>query len=73
VEGIGTARLRGWDQHNFLPEVLPAQCKDVDQGSYGLVQDLKSRGMLDDTLVIWGGEFGRTIYWQDIGGCLFKS
>jgi uncharacterized protein (DUF1501 family) len=55
---------RGWDQHNFLPEVLPAQCKDVDQGCYGLVQDLKSRGMLDDTLVIWGGEFGRTIYSQ---------
>ena len=55
---------RGWDQHNFLPEVLPAQCKDVDQGCYGLVQDLKSRGMLEDTLVIWGGEFGRTIYSQ---------
>ncbi|MEO7652436.1 MAG: DUF1501 domain-containing protein, partial [Bryobacteraceae bacterium] len=55
---------RGWDQHNTLPEVLPAQCKDVDQGCYALVQDLKSRGMLDDTLIIWGGEFGRTIYSQ---------
>ena len=55
---------RGWDVHNFLPEVLPSQCKDVDQGCWGLVQDLKSRGLLDSTLVIWGGEFGRTIYSQ---------
>ena len=45
-------------------EVLPSQCKDVDQGAWALVQDLKQRGMLDDTLVIWGGEFGRTIYSQ---------
>jgi uncharacterized protein (DUF1501 family) len=45
-------------------DCLPSQCKDVDQGAYGLVQDLKSRGLLDDTLVIWGGEFGRTIYCQ---------
>jgi arylsulfatase A-like enzyme len=43
---------------------LPSQCKDVDQACYGLIQDLKSRGMLDETLVIWGGEFGRTIYSQ---------
>ncbi|MCI0366246.1 MAG: DUF1501 domain-containing protein, partial [Phycisphaerales bacterium] len=55
---------RGWDVHNSLPGVLPSQCKDVDQGCYALVQDLKQRGMLDDTLVIWGGEFGRTIYSQ---------
>ncbi|QOY89989.1 DUF1501 domain-containing protein [Paludibaculum fermentans] len=55
---------RGWDVHGNLPEVLPSQCKDVDQPSYALVQDLKQRGMLDDTLVIWGGEFGRTIYSQ---------
>ncbi len=55
---------RGWDVHGNLPEVLPSQCKDVDQGCYGLVQDLKSRGLLEDTLVIWGGEFGRTIYSQ---------
>ena len=55
---------RGWDVHGELPEILPAQCKDVDQASYALVQDLKQRGMLDDTLVIWGGEFGRTIYSQ---------
>jgi hypothetical protein len=55
---------RGWDQHALLPETLAAQCKDVDQGCFGLVQDLKSRGLLDETLVIWGGEFGRTVYSQ---------
>lgn len=55
---------RGWDVHAALPDVLPSQCRDVDQGAYALVQDLKARGMLDDTLVIWGGEFGRTIYSQ---------
>ncbi|HBY62374.1 MAG TPA: sulfatase [Solibacterales bacterium] len=55
---------RGWDVHHSLPEVLPAQCRDIDQGCWALVQDLKQRGMLDDTLVIWGGEFGRTIYSQ---------
>jgi len=55
---------RGWDVHGTLPEVLPSQCKDVDQPTWALVQDLKARGMLDDTLVIFGGEFGRTIYSQ---------
>ncbi len=55
---------RGWDVHGNLPEVLPSQCKDVDQASWALVQDLKQHGMLEDTLVIWGGEFGRTIYSQ---------
>ncbi len=55
---------RGWDQHANLPKDLPNQCKDIDQASYALVTDLKRRGMLDDTLVIWGGEFGRTIYCQ---------
>ncbi len=55
---------RGWDQHGSLPRDLASQCKDVDQGCYGLIQDLKQRGMLDDTLVVWGGEFGRTIYCQ---------
>jgi hypothetical protein len=55
---------RGWDVHGLLPEVLPSQCKDVDRALYALVQDLKQRGMLDDTLVVWGGEFGRTIYSQ---------
>jgi uncharacterized protein (DUF1501 family) len=55
---------RGWDQHGNLPGDLPLQCGDVDQPSWALVQDLKMRGMLDDTLVVWGGEFGRTIYCQ---------
>jgi len=55
---------RGWDQHGNLPRDLASQCKDVDQGCFGLIQDLKQRGMLEDTLVIWGGEFGRTVYCQ---------
>jgi len=55
---------RGWDQHGNLPKDLAAQCGDVDQASAALVTDLKQRGMLDDTLVIWGGEFGRTVYCQ---------
>jgi hypothetical protein len=55
---------RGWDQHHDLPRDLASQCRDVDQGCYGLIQDLKLRGMLDDTLVVWGGEFGRTVYCQ---------
>jgi len=55
---------RGWDQHGNLTGDLPLQCRDVDQPAYALVQDLKQRGLLDDTLVIWGGEFGRTIYCQ---------
>jgi len=55
---------RGWDQHGALPRDLPLQCGDVDRASYALVQDLKQRGMLDETLVIWGGEFGRTTYCQ---------
>ncbi len=53
-----------WDTHANVAGRLPDQCKDVDQACYGLVQDLKQRGMLDETLVIWGGEFGRTIYSQ---------
>jgi uncharacterized protein (DUF1501 family) len=55
---------RGWDVHSDLPEVLPTQCKEMDQACWGLVQDLKQRGMLDDTLVILAAEFGRTIYCQ---------
>ena len=55
---------RGWDQHGSLPRDLQSQCKDVDQACYGLIKDLKQRGLLDDTLVIWGGEFGRTNYSQ---------
>jgi uncharacterized protein (DUF1501 family) len=55
---------RDWDHHGKLPQELPKRCKDVDQASAALIQDLKQRGMLDDTLVVWGGEFGRTVYCQ---------
>jgi hypothetical protein len=55
---------RGWDSHQYLPLRHPAQCRDVDRACYGLITDLKSRGLLQDTLVIWGGEFGRTVYSQ---------
>lgn len=54
----------GWDHHGGLPKGLPTQCRETDQASAALVQDLKQRGMLDETLVIWGGEFGRTNYCQ---------
>lgn len=53
-----------WDTHGNVAGRLPSQCKDVDQPCWGLIQDLKQRGLLDETLVIWGGEFGRTIYSQ---------
>jgi hypothetical protein len=55
---------RGWDQHNDLPRDLHLQCRGTDQPTAALVQDLKQRGLLDDTLVVWGGEFGRTVYCQ---------
>jgi hypothetical protein len=55
---------RGWDQHGNVAGDLPLQCRDVDQACCGLITDLKQRGMLEDTLVVWGGEFGRTIYCQ---------
>jgi len=55
---------RGWDAHGGLPREHESQCKDVDQGCAALIKDLRQRGMLDDTLVIWGGEFGRTAYCQ---------
>ena len=55
---------RGWDAHRSLPKEHESQCKDVDQGCAALIKDLKQRGMLDDTLVVWGGEFGRTAYCQ---------
>jgi len=55
---------RGWDQHDNLPRDIAYQAKDTDQPSAGLVTDLKQRGMLDDTLVVWGGEFGRSAYSQ---------
>ncbi|MFO0969145.1 MAG: DUF1501 domain-containing protein [Gemmataceae bacterium] len=54
----------GWDQHNNLPTQLAIQCRDTDQPSAALVKDLKARGLLEDTLVIWGGEFGRTVFVQ---------
>ena len=57
---------RGWDQHTRLPRGIQRQAKDVDQAQAALVQDLKQRGMLDDTLVIWGGEFGRSVYCQGV-------
>jgi hypothetical protein len=55
---------RGWDQHNDLPRDIALQCRGTDQPTAALIQDLKQRGLLDDTLVIWGGEFGRTVYCQ---------
>ncbi|WP_304516517.1 DUF1501 domain-containing protein [Cecembia rubra] len=55
---------QGWDQHGNLPNEMATQAKDVDQASAALIQDLKQRGLLDETLVIWGGEFGRTNYCQ---------
>lgn len=55
---------RGWDHHGGLPERIEVLSRDVDQASAALVSDLKQRGLLDDTLVIWGGEFGRTVYSQ---------
>src|SRR3546814_9652280 len=53
---------QGWDQHGNLPQAIARQCKDTDQATAALVTDLKRRGMLDDTLIVWGGEFGRTVY-----------
>jgi hypothetical protein len=55
---------RGWDNHNGLPTNIPRQARDVDQPQAALIADLKRRGMLDDTLVVWAGEFGRTVYAQ---------
>jgi hypothetical protein len=54
----------GWDQHTNLPTQLKIQCQDTDQPSAALVKDLKQRGLLEETLVIWGGEFGRTVFGQ---------
>ncbi len=61
---------QGWDAHGELPSQIKGQCQDVDQASAALITDLKQRGMLDETLVIWGGEFGRTNYCQ---GTLTKT
>jgi len=61
---------RGWDQHGSLPSQIRGQCKDVDRPAAALVKDLKQRGLLEDTIVVWGGEFGRTVYSQ---GALTKD
>jgi len=55
---------RGWDQHGNLPKQIRWQCEDTDQPTAALIRDLKQRGLLDDTIVVWGGEFGRTVYSQ---------
>jgi len=64
--GVRTVQIlhRGWDQHDNLPTALANQCRDTDRGTAALLLDLKQRGLLDETLVIWGGEFGRTVYSQ---------
>ena len=54
----------GWDHHGGLPAGIRSQCRETDQACAALIKDLKQRGMLDDTLVVWGGEFGRTNYCQ---------
>ena len=54
----------GWDHHGGLPRAITGQCKDTDQPTTALINDLKQRGLLDDTLIVWGGEFGRTVYSQ---------
>src|ERR1700704_22976 len=70
--GVRVVQLlhRGWDQHFTLPYQLGNQCRDTDQATAALVLDLKQRGLLDSTLVVWGGEFGRTVYSQ---GALTKT
>ena len=54
----------GWDHHGNLPQALAGQCRDTDQATAALITDLKQRGLFDDTLIVWGGEFGRTVYSQ---------
>jgi hypothetical protein len=56
--------LNNWDHHSNVTKRMPSQCKDIDQATFGLINDLKNRGMFEDTLIIWGGEFGRTVYSQ---------
>ncbi len=55
---------QGWDQHGSLPKQIELQCRDTDQPTAALIEDLKMRGMFEDTLIVWGGEFGRTVYSQ---------
>ncbi|MGB1930358.1 MAG: DUF1501 domain-containing protein [Mariniblastus sp.] len=66
AKGVRYVQLfhRGWDQHGALPSKLRQQCQDIDRPAAALIRDLEQQGMLDDTLVVWGGEFGRTIYSQ---------
>jgi hypothetical protein len=66
AKGVRTVQIfhRNWDQHGDLPRDLALQCRDVDHACAGLIKDLKQRGMLDETLVVWAGEFGRTVYCQ---------
>lgn len=60
---------RGWDAHNNLPGQMKTRCRETDQATAALIQDLKQRGLLDETLIVWGGEFGRTVYCQgDMSG-----
>ena len=69
-QGVRFVQLfhRGWDTHGGLPAQLRARCKQTDQASAALIKDLKQRGLLDETLIVWGGEFGRTVYCQgDLG------
>ena len=65
-QGVRFVQLfhRGWDQHTALPKGISTQCQNTDQASTALIRDLGQRGLLKDTLVIWGGEFGRTVYCQ---------
>lgn len=65
-QGVPFVQLfhRGWDQHGSLPKLIRGQCQSIDHPVYGLITDLKQRGMFEDTLIVWGGEFGRTIYSQ---------
>ncbi|MCO8124338.1 DUF1501 domain-containing protein [Stieleria sp. TO1_6] len=65
-QGVRFVQLfhRGWDTHSNLPKQLSQRCQETDQASAGLISDLKRRGLLDETLVVWGGEFGRTVYCQ---------
>lgn len=65
-QGVPFVQLfhRGWDQHGSLPKLIRGQCESIDHPVSGLITDLKQRGMFEDTLIVWGGEFGRTIYSQ---------
>jgi uncharacterized protein (DUF1501 family) len=68
--GVNFTQLfhRGWDTHGGLPGQIKKRCKETDQANAALITDLKQRGLLEDTIVLWGGEFGRTVYCQgDLG------